>query len=73
MKKKNANPGYAAVRAALLRLLENAASEKESVEKLRSVRKTLLKIRDKGGVVVVAENGVAITTYRFDSYQPHRG
>lgn len=73
MKPKNSNLSYAAVKAALFQLLENAASEQESVAKLQRVRNTLLKIRDKGGVVVVAENGVAITTYRFDSYQPRRG
>ena len=40
------------------------------VERLNLLRKQLLKLRDKGGIVVVSgEDGVEITTYRVDSFR----
>lgn len=35
---------------------------------LQKLRKTALKILDKGGVTVVADNGKIISTYNFNSY-----
>ena len=40
------------------------------VERLNLLRKQLLKLRDKGGIVVVSgEDGVEITAYRVDSFR----
>ncbi len=36
------------------------------------LRKDLLKVRDKGGIVVVESNETVITTYRLDSYNRQR-
>ena len=38
------------------------------IESARQIERTAKKALDKGGVVVVEDNGALITTYRFDSY-----
>ncbi|MGE8556898.1 MULTISPECIES: DUF4258 domain-containing protein [unclassified Acinetobacter] len=38
------------------------------IMQLRKLRKTALKVLDKGGVTVVADNGNIISTYNFNSY-----
>jgi len=38
------------------------------MERMDSLRKDLLKLRDKGGLVVVAANDIHITAYNVDSY-----
>ncbi|MDX1492382.1 MAG: DUF4258 domain-containing protein [Pseudohongiellaceae bacterium] len=35
------------------------------------IKKDLLRVRDKGGVVVVEDSGSQITTYNLDSYRRH--
>jgi hypothetical protein len=45
-------------RKGLLRLIENA----------RKIERTAKKALDRGGIVVVENDGSLITTYRFDSY-----
>jgi hypothetical protein len=42
------------------------------VQDLDKLRKDLLKVRDKGGIVVVESNETVITTYRLDSYNRQR-
>jgi len=42
------------------------------LQDLDKLRKDLLKIRDKGGIVVVESNEAVITTYRLDSYDRQR-
>ena len=44
----------------------------EILKSMEKMKKDLFKIRDKGGLVVVEENGVQITAYRFDSYDRRR-
>ena len=39
-----------------------------AVRELDELRKQLLKVRDKGGLVVVEEGGFFLTTYRLDSF-----
>ena len=39
-----------------------------AVRELDDLRKQLLKVRDKGGLVVVEEGGFFLTTYRLDSF-----
>ena len=43
------------------------------VSSMDCLRKKLLKIRDKGGLVVVESNGIAITAYRTDSFKRCKG
>jgi len=43
-------------------------STDELLDELDRIRRRLLKIRDKGGVVVVTEDESLITTYNKDSY-----
>lgn len=38
------------------------------IMQLKRLRKTALKVLDKGGVTVVADNGNIISTYNFNSY-----
>lgn len=42
------------------------------LQDLDKLRRDLLKIRDKGGIVVVESNEAVITTYRLDSYDRRR-
>lgn len=42
------------------------------MNEIDQLRKDLLKVRDKGGLVVVEENGFDITAYRVDSYRRER-
>ena len=44
----------------------------EILKSMEKMKKNLLKVRDKGGLVVVEENGVQITAYRVDSYDRRR-
>jgi hypothetical protein len=46
----------------LLRLIESA----------REIERTAKKALDRGGIVVVDDDGSLITTYRFDSYDRKR-
>lgn len=39
-----------------------------ALKELDELRKQLLKVRDKGGLVVVEEGGMFLTTYRLDSF-----
>lgn len=39
-----------------------------ALKELDELRKQLLKVRDKGGLVVVEEGGVFLTAYRLDSF-----
>jgi len=41
------------------------------IEEIDRIRKDLLKILDKGGVVLVVEDNVMITTYNRDSYMSY--
>ncbi|WP_347456088.1 hypothetical protein ABEF89_00560 [Acinetobacter thermotolerans] len=38
------------------------------IRQLQKLRKTALKLMDKGGISVVVDNGNLITTYNTDSY-----
>jgi len=38
---------------------------------LDAMRKRLIKMQEKGGLVLVQDNGSDITAYRLDSYQRH--
>ena len=57
------------IRANLLSQLENASDEEAVLKQLERIRKINLKIRDKGGIVVVADHDAVVTTYQFDSYR----
>jgi hypothetical protein len=50
--------------------------DRKNVEELLAgmdaLRKDLIKIRDKGGLVVVENGETQITTYRIDSYNPKK-
>jgi hypothetical protein len=39
-----------------------------ALKELDELRRQLLKVRDKGGLVVVEEGGILLTTYRLDSF-----
>ena len=43
----------------------------EELERLDERRRLLIKARDKGGVVVVAQDDALITTYRFEGRVEH--
>ena len=40
------------------------------LKKMNTLKKDFLKIRDKGGVVIVESNNTQITTYNLNSYNP---
>ncbi|MCK5725776.1 MAG: hypothetical protein KAH22_02990 [Thiotrichaceae bacterium] len=42
------------------------------IQGLDKLRKDLLKLRDKGGLIVVESNDTLITTYRIDSYDRNK-
>lgn len=50
--------------------------DKTNIDKLLQhldiVRKDLIRVRDKGGVVVVEVNDEEVTTYRLDSFDPKK-
>ncbi|TDG11652.1 hypothetical protein E2F43_18245 [Seongchinamella unica] len=43
----------------------------DAVKELDRLRKLLIKMQEKGGIVLVRDGDVDITTYRLDSYTRH--
>lgn len=41
------------------------------LEELDLIRKQVIKMQEKGGLVLVQDNGMDITAYRLDSYKHH--
>ena len=69
MTRRAKNTSDDVIRANLLRQLENAGDEEAVLKQLERIRKINLKISDKGGIVVVADDDTVVTTYQFDSYR----
>lgn len=56
------------VRTYLNEILASLSPE-EALRVLKNLKKVVIKICDKGGIVVVSDGDVVITSYRYDSYK----
>jgi hypothetical protein len=54
------------------RIILNKKALRNLLDDVRNLQRVVLKALDKGGVVVVEDDGALITTYNVDSFDPRR-